>query len=62
MLAAAWSAEERFGLSFWDALIVAAAQVARCNILLTEALQHDMDLEGVRVIDPFQVAPGDRLN
>ena len=62
MLAAAWSAEERFGLSFWDALIVAAAQVARCNILLTEDLQHDMDLEGVRVIDPFQVAPGDRLN
>jgi predicted nucleic acid-binding protein len=62
MLAAAWSAEERFGLSFWDALIVAAAQVARCNILLTEDLQHDMDLEGVRVIDPFQVAPGDRLS
>lgn len=62
MLAAAWSAEERFGLSFWDALIVAAAQVARCNVLLTEDLQHDMDLEGVIVIDPFQVAPGDRLN
>lgn len=62
MLAAAWSAEERFGLSFWDALIVAAAQVARCNVLLTEDLQHDMDLEGVRVIDPFQVAPGDRLS
>ena len=62
MLAAAWSAEERFGLSFWDALIVAAAQVARCDILLTEDLQHDMDLEGVRVIDPFHVAPGDRLS
>ena len=44
MLAAAWSAEERFGLSFWDALIVAAAQVARCNVLLTEDLRHDMDL------------------
>ena len=56
---AAWSIEDRFGLSFWDALIVAAAQVSRCEVLLTEDLQHDLDLDGVRVVDPFQVEPGD---
>lgn len=58
-VAAAWSVEDRFGLSFWDALIVAAAQVARCDVLLTEELQHDMDLDGVRVADPFRLAPAD---
>jgi predicted nucleic acid-binding protein len=60
MIASAWAIEERFGLSFWDALIVAAAQVARCEVLLTEDLQHGMDLDGVRVTDPFLTAPGDQ--
>jgi predicted nucleic acid-binding protein len=59
MVAAAWSIEDRFGLSFWDSLIVAAAQVARCDVLLTEDLQHDLDLDGLRVADPFQVEPAD---
>ncbi len=53
MLRRAWLLEERYGLSFWDALIVAAAQVAECPILLTEDLQHGQDLDGVRVVDPF---------
>ena len=56
-LASAWSIEDRFGLSFWDALIVASAHVAGCQTLLTEDLQHGMDLDGVRIVDPFQVAP-----
>jgi predicted nucleic acid-binding protein len=59
MIAAAWSIEDRFGLSFWDSLIVAAAQVARCEVLLTEDLQHDLDLDGLHVADPFQVEPAD---
>lgn len=59
MMASAWTIEERFDISFWDALIVAAAQVARCEVLLTEDLQHGMDLDGVRVADPFQTAPSD---
>lgn len=52
-LEAAWALEDRFGLSFWDALIVAAAHVARCEVLLTEDLQDGTDLDGVRVVDPF---------
>lgn len=59
MVASAWTIEERFGLSFWDALIVAAAQVARCDVLLTEDMQHGMDLDGVRVTDPFRVGPAE---
>lgn len=55
----AWRLEDRYSLSWWDALIVSAAQIAGCRHLLTEDLSHDQDLEGVRVVDPFQVEPGD---
>jgi predicted nucleic acid-binding protein len=55
---AAWRLEDRVGLSFWDSLIVAAAQVAGCGTLLTEDLQHDLEIEGLRVVDPFHVPVG----
>ena len=53
----AWEIEDRFGLSWWDALIVAAAQRAGCPWLLTEDLQDGQTILGVRVIDPFQHHP-----
>lgn len=55
----AWLLTDRYSLSWWDALIVAAAQVAGCRSLLTEDLPHGEVLDGVRVIDPFQVRPGE---
>ena len=55
IFAAAWSVQDRFRLSWWDALIVASARAAECSILLTEDLQHGQDLDGLRVVDPFQV-------
>lgn len=58
VLEAAWSIEDRFELSFWDALIVASAHRAGCRHLLTEDLQHDADLDGVRVVDSFRVPAG----
>jgi predicted nucleic acid-binding protein len=54
---AAWSVESRFGFNYWDALIVAAAQQQGCELLLTEDLQHDQQIDGVRVINPFKVGP-----
>lgn len=54
----AWSVEDRYGFSWWDALIVAQALSAGCEILLTEDLQHDQEVLGLRIVDPFQVGPG----
>jgi len=53
----AWTIEDRFGLSFWDALVVAAAQTALCRTLLTEDLQDGQDLDGLLVVNPFVHAP-----
>jgi predicted nucleic acid-binding protein len=40
-------------LSFYDALIVAAAADSGCNVLLTEDLQHGRKLGGVTIRNPF---------
>ena len=56
----AWAIQDRFELSFWDSLIVAAARVGRCGVLLTEDLQDGQDLDGLLVVSPF-VHPPDLL-
>jgi len=49
---------ERFGFSFYDSLIVAAAQEAGCAILYSEDLQHGQTLDrGLTVINPFFASP-----
>jgi len=58
---AAWGVEERYGLSWWDALIVAAAQVGECDYLLSEDLQGGQDFGGVIVVSPFRRMPTEIL-
>jgi len=41
------------GLSFYDALIVAAALEAGCDTLYTEDMQHGRSLGGLTIINPF---------
>lgn len=53
----AWEVEGRFGLSFWDSLIVAAAVVSGAGCLLSEDLQTGQVLDGVQVVNPFAAPP-----
>ena len=52
----AWAVESRFKLSYWDALIVAAAQAQGCRYLLTEDL-HEQQIDNVQILNPFLVGP-----
>lgn len=52
-----WKLQDRFQLSFWDALIIAAAKRLECGLLLTEGLQPNQILEGIKIINPFQTNP-----
>lgn len=45
---------QRASLSFWDALIVAAAVRAGCDRILTEDLNEGQVIEGVRVDNPLK--------
>lgn len=40
-------------LSFWDSMIVAAAEKAKCEAILTEDLSSGAIYRGVKVLDPF---------
>ena len=52
-----WKLQDRYRLSFWDALIVSAAKSTGCRYLLTEDMQTGQDLDGILVISPFLTDP-----
>jgi len=57
LLQRGWRIQDRYQLSFWDAMIVAAAKASSCRYLLTEDLQADQNFDGVVVVDPFKNDP-----
>lgn len=61
LLPAAWEIEDRYGFSFRDALILAAARRMDCGYLLTEDLQDGQEMEGIEVVNPFHRMPSDVL-
>ena len=46
--------QERYRLSWYDSLIVSAAQQGGCHTLYSEDLQHGQQFGGVVVRDPFR--------
>ena len=47
------STHRRYVISYWDALIVAAAESAGCTRILSEDLNHGQAYNGVVVVNPF---------
>lgn len=44
---------ERYGISFYDSLVIAAASLSECAVLYTEDLQHGQVYDGLQVVNPF---------
>jgi predicted nucleic acid-binding protein len=59
VLEGAWLLKDRQRLPWWDALIVAAAQLSECQYLLSEDFQEGLDLGNLKVIHPFRQRPAD---
>lgn len=57
----AFEIEQRHRLNWWDCLIVAAAQVQGCSLLLTEDLQDQAEFGGVTVRSPFVLGVSEDL-
>lgn len=53
VLLAALEIRARYGFSYWDSAVLAAARAAGCTELFTEDLSHGQIVEGVRIINPF---------
>ena len=43
----------RYGISYWDGAILAAARIAGCDAVYSEDLSSEQDYQGMRVINPF---------
>lgn len=49
----AWRIQDRYQFSWWDSLILSAAQIQRCKFILSEDLQHEQVIDNVIVVNPF---------
>jgi predicted nucleic acid-binding protein len=45
---------EIWQISFWDGMIVAAAEQSRAERLLTEDLSHGSRIAGIEIVNPFR--------
>jgi predicted nucleic acid-binding protein len=57
----AWVMQDRYKLSYWDALIVSSAQQQGCSFLLSEDMQHLQSFDTVQVINPFLRSPDELI-
>ena len=55
----AWQWMDSAQLSYWDALILGAAEVSACRWLLNEDLQDGRTYGAATVVNPFRVSPGE---
>ena len=45
----------RFGLSYWDAAILAAARALGCDAVYSEDMSAEQDYGRIRVVNPFEL-------
>lgn len=54
VMSRAFEIKSGFGLSYWDAAIVAAAQVLGCHEVMSEDMSHGRKIHGVTIRNPFR--------
>lgn len=54
MVIRALDMKSRWTVSYWDALILAAAERAECKVLYSEDLSHQQFYGDIQVFDPFR--------
>lgn len=43
----------RYGFSFFDSLIIAAAIESKCRLVYSEDMQHNQVINGLQIVNPF---------
>jgi predicted nucleic acid-binding protein len=54
VMVAALATRHRFGISYWDAVMLEASRSLGCDVVLSEDLRDGEDYAGVRVENPFR--------
>jgi predicted nucleic acid-binding protein len=58
----AWATQDKYKLSYWDALIMSSAQQQGCRYMLSEDMRHLQTYDSVQVINPSLIAPTEFLD
>jgi predicted nucleic acid-binding protein len=53
VIESAWTIQDRYRFSWWDSLILSAAQKLDCQIILSEDMQHLQQVDNLQIINPF---------
>ena len=53
----AWQIQDRNGFGWWDCTLLASALSARCDIFLSEDMQHERTVDGLTILNPFKLDP-----
>lgn len=54
ILTRSYAVQRRYGLSWWDSMIVAAAEACGCARIYSEDLSHGATYFGITVVNPFK--------
>jgi len=58
ILTRTFTVQRRYQLSWWDSMIIAAAETAGCTRILSEDLSHNTSYFGITVENPFADGAG----
>jgi predicted nucleic acid-binding protein len=55
ILTRAFAVHQRYGLSWWDSMIIASAEASGCSRILSEDLADGASYFGITVENPFKI-------
>jgi predicted nucleic acid-binding protein len=53
----AWRIQDRHGFSWWDCVLLASALLTGCGLFFSEDMQHEHEIDGMTILNPFKVDP-----
>lgn len=48
--------QQRYKLSYWDAMIIQSARACGCKVIYSEDLNPGQEIEGIKIVNPFLTA------
>jgi predicted nucleic acid-binding protein len=58
----AWQIQDKNGFGWWDCTLLASALFARCDLFLSEDMQHERTVESLTILNPFKLDPSFQLS
>jgi predicted nucleic acid-binding protein len=49
----AWEFQDSYGFGWWDSMLLASAALARCDLFISEDMQHERRIGDMTIVNPF---------